>query len=114
MSPTIADQFSRIIDLAVILIIIPYIYSAVAVVKIVFDHGLPRRTFQLYKWIAIAAVIYCLWAVIGGDPGTVVNAMVALLLSVPLYPFFIRSMEAAAERKRSQEAPPPTNSESAP
>ncbi|HVL18937.1 MAG TPA: amino acid permease [Gemmatimonadales bacterium] len=114
MSPTIADQFSRIIDLAVILIVIPYIYSAVAVVKIVFDHGLPRRTFQLYKWIAIAAVIYCLWTVIGGDPETVVNAMVALLLSVPLYLFFIRSMEAAAERKRSQEAPPPTNPESAP
>jgi len=114
MSPTIADQFSRIIDLAVILIVIPYIYSAVAVVKIVFDHGLPRRTFQLYKWIAIAAVIYCLWTVIGGDPETVVNAMVALLLSVPLYLFFIRSMEAAAERKRRQEAPPPTNSESAP
>ena len=112
-TPTIAGQFSRIIDLAVILIVIPYIYSAVAVVKIVFDHGLPRPTFQLYKWIAIAAVIYCLWTVIGGDPETVVNAMVALLLSVPLYLFFIRSMEAAAERKRSQEAPPPTNSESA-
>ena len=94
---------------------IPYIYAAVAVVKIVFDHGLPRRTFQTYKWIAIAAVVYCLWTVIGGDPGTVVNAMVALLLSVPLYLFFIRSMEAAAERKRSQErASPATNPESAP
>jgi arginine:agmatine antiporter len=107
MSPTIADQFSRIIDLAVILIVIPYIYSAVAVVKLVFDHGLPRRTFQTYKWIAIAAVAYCLWAVIGGDPGTVVNAMVALLLSVPLYLFFIRSMEAAAARKRGRSEPPP-------
>ena len=68
MSPTIAGQFNRIVDLAVILIVIPYIYSAVAVVKIVFDHRLPRRTFQTYKWIAIAAVVYCLWAVIGGDP----------------------------------------------
>jgi len=102
MSPTIADQFSRIIDLAVILIVIPYIYSAVAMVKVAFDHGLPPRTFQTYKWIAIAAVIYCLWTVIGGDPSTVVNAMVALLISVPLYPFFLRSMEAAAERKRAR------------
>jgi hypothetical protein len=47
-------------------------------------------------------VAYCLWAVIGGDPVTVVHAMVALLISVPLYPFFIRSMEVAAQRKRSQ------------
>ena len=30
---------------------------------------------------------------------TVVHAMVALLISVPLYPFFIRSMEEAAKRK---------------
>jgi hypothetical protein len=29
--------------------------------------------------------------------------MVALLVSVPLYPFFIRSMEAAAKRKALQE-----------
>lgn len=98
MSPTLADQFNRIVDLAVILIIVPYVYSAVAVVKVVYDHRLPRSTFQLYKWIALAAVAYCLWAVIGGDPDTVVRALVALLISVPLYPFFIRSMERAAKR----------------
>jgi arginine:agmatine antiporter len=96
MSPTIADQFNHIVDLAVILIIVPYVYAAVAMVKVVHDEGLPRSTFVLYKWIALAAVVYCLWAVFGGDPETVVHALVALLISVPLYPFFIRSMEAAA------------------
>ena len=103
MSPTIADQFSAIIDLAVILAVIPYIYASVAVVKVNFDHRVPRGTFQFY--IALAAVAYCLWTVIGGDPDTVVNAMVALLVSVPLYPFFLRSMAAAAERKRAASAP---------
>jgi arginine:agmatine antiporter len=101
MSPTIADQFSVIIDLAVILAVIPYIYASVAVVKVAFDHRVPRATFRLYKYIALGAVVYCLWTVVGGDPDTVVNAMVALLISVPLYPFFLRSMEAAAERKRA-------------
>ena len=102
MAPTIAGQFNRIVDLAVILIIVPYIYSAVAVVKVVYENNPPRRTFQLYKWIALTAVVYCLWAVWGGDPKTVVHAMVALLISVPLYPFFIRSMEAAATLKQAQ------------
>jgi arginine:agmatine antiporter len=101
MSPTIAGQFSRIIDLAVILIVVPYIYSAVAVVKVIHDRKLPARTFQTYKWIAVGAVAYCLWAVKGGNPQTVVGAMIALLLSVPLYPFFIRSMEEAAKRKEA-------------
>ena len=103
MSPTLAGQFNRLVDLAVILIIVPYVYSAVALVKVVFDHSLPPRAFQTYKWIAIAAVVYCLWAVLGGDPATVVYAFVALLISVPLYPFFIRSMEAAAKRKAAPE-----------
>ena len=102
MSPTLAGQFNNLVNLAVILIIVPYVYSAVAVVKVIHDHQLPRATFQTYKWIAIAAVAYCLWVIYGGDPKTVVNAMVALLISVPLYPFFIRSMEAAAKRKALQ------------
>jgi arginine:agmatine antiporter len=100
MSPTIAGQFNRIIDLAVILIVIPYIYSAVAVVKVTYDHKVPHRTFVFFKWVAIAAVVYCLWTIVGGDPKTVVHAMVALLISVPLYPFFIASMEKAAKKKR--------------
>jgi arginine:agmatine antiporter len=53
----------------------------------------------LYKCIALVAVAYCLFAVVGGDPKTVVHAMVALLISVPLYPFFIRSMAQARDHK---------------
>jgi arginine:agmatine antiporter len=99
ISPTVAGQFTRLVDLAVILIIVPYIYSAVALVKVIYDQKLPATTFRIYKWIALVAVVYCLWAVWGGDPATVVHAMVALLISVPLYPFFIRSMEEAAARR---------------
>jgi len=106
ISPTIADQFNRIIDLAVILVVVPYIYASVALVKIVHDRRLPPSTFRLFKWIAIIAVVYCLWTVLGGDPPTVVNALVVLLVSVPLYPFFIRSMEAAARRKQALRAGP--------
>lgn len=104
MSPTLAGQFNNLVNLAVILIIVPYIYSAVAVVKLVHDHQEPRRTFLTYKWIAVTAVVYCLWVVVGGDPKTVTHAMVGLLISVPLYPFFIGSMEAAAKRKAARKA----------
>jgi arginine:agmatine antiporter len=100
VSPTIAGQFDRIINLTVILIVIPYVYASVAVVKVVYDHIGVGRTFTFFKVVALAAVGYCLWAVVGGDPRTIMGAMVALLITVPLYPFFIRSMEAAAKRKK--------------
>ena len=99
MSPTLAEQFNHIVDLAVILIIIPYIYSAVAVLKVLHDHGVPHGQFRNFKLIALLAVTYCLWVVLGGDPPTVVHAMIGLLISVPLYPFFIRSMLEAKQRK---------------
>ncbi len=99
ISPTIAGQFDRIINLTVVLVVIPYIYASVAVVKVVYDRKGRGRTFTLFKVVAVAGVIYCLWTIIGGDPNTVVESMVALLISVPLYIFFIRSMEAASKRK---------------
>ena len=101
-SPTLAGQFNHLVDLAVILVIVPYVYAAVSVVKVIADRQLPAATFQTYKWLALVAVVYCLWAVVGGDPATVVRALVALLVSVPLYPFFIRSMEAAAKRHSAE------------
>jgi arginine:agmatine antiporter len=108
MSPTVAEQFNHIVDLAVIMIIVPYVYSAVAVVKVVHDHeGAKPHDFNNYKILAVVAVLYCLWAIWGGDPQTVVHAMVALLISVPLYPFFIRSMAEAKQRK--QDASPKSN-----
>jgi arginine:agmatine antiporter len=105
MSPTLADQFNHIVNLAVLLVIVPYIYSAVAVVKVIYDQKLPRATFVRYKFLAIAAVVYCLWVIWGGEPIIVVHAMVALLISVPLYPFFIRSMDQALTQVQSVEEP---------
>ena len=107
ISPTIAGQFDRIINLAVILIVVPYIYSSVAVVKVVFDRVGRGRTFSFFKVVALAAVCYCLWTIVGGDPKTVMQSLVGLLLSVPLYPFFISSMEAAAKRKQRIRVAPP-------
>ena len=100
MSPTIAGQFDRIINLTVILVVVPYVYASIATIKVVHERVGRGRTFTIFKFVAMAAVGYCLWTVLGGDPKTVVDALVALLLSVPLYPFFVRSMEEAANRKK--------------
>ena len=111
MSPTIADQFNRAVDLAVILIIVPYIYSAIALINLLSVHQLPQRVRLTYRWIALAAVFYCLWAVIGGDEHTVLNAFVALLLSVPLYLFVTRRTQPAILRQAPVSPPAPLEEE---
>ena len=63
-----------LVNLAVVLVIVPYIYAAVAIVKVIYDLGLPIETRRKYKWIALVAVIYCLWVLLGGDKPTIVYA----------------------------------------
>jgi len=46
MSPTIADQFDLIINLTVVLVVLPYIYASVAVVKLVYYRIGRGRTFN--------------------------------------------------------------------
>ena len=99
MSPTLAGQFNNLVNLAVILIIVPYVYSAVAVVKVIMTISFRGRRFRPTSGSRSPRLPIACGSIFGGDPKTVVNAMVALLISVPLYPFFIRSMEAAAKRK---------------
>jgi arginine:agmatine antiporter len=102
ISPSIASQFELIINLTVVLVVLPYIYASVAVVKVVFDRIGRGKIFNFYKVVALVAALYCIWTVVGGDPKTIVGSLVVLMLSVPLYPFFILSMEAARKRKAEQ------------
>ena len=67
MSPTIADQFSHAVDLAVILIIVPYIYAAIAVLNLLVIQHVSRKVSNIFRALALFAVFYCLWAVVGGD-----------------------------------------------
>ena len=107
MSPTIAEQFNRAVDLAVILIIVPYIYSVIALINLLAIQKVSPATTLSFRLLALAAVFYCLWAVVGGDQHTVVNAFVALLLSVPLYLFVTRRTQPDILRKPVVAPPAP-------
>jgi len=107
MSPTIAEQFNRAVDLAVILIIVPYLYSAIALINLLAIHHDVGAKHHVYRLCALGAVFYCLWAVVGGDQHTVVNAFIALLLSVPLYLFVTRRTQPAILRQPVVAPPAP-------
>src|SRR5215831_12349074 len=110
MSPTIADQFNRAVDLAVILIIVPYIYSAIALINLLAIHHDSGTRLQAYRLFAIVAVAYCLWAVLGGAERTAVNTFVALPISVPLYRFVTRRTQPATLRLTVVGPPAPMES----
>ena len=92
-SPSLAKQFNDIIDMAIILTILPYMYSGIAFLRLGKLAGTNR--WHHYFVVSIVAVvsIYCLWVVAGSDANLTRNAMIILFASVPLYPIFARNFE---------------------
>lgn len=90
-SPSLAKQFNEIIDMAIILTILPYMYSGIAFLKIGKLAGTNRWHHYLVVGIVAVVSIYCLWVVAGSDATLTRNAMIILFASVPLYPVFARN-----------------------
>lgn len=92
-SPSISEQFNEIIDMAIILTILPYMYSGVAFLKIGNVAGTNRWHHYLVVGIVAVVSIYCLWVVAGSDANLTRSAMIILFASVPLYPIFARGLQ---------------------
>ena len=48
--------------------------------------------------IGLVATVYCLWALVGAEPALLAHAVVLLLISAPLYPFFMRKARDVARQ----------------
>ena len=92
-SPSLNDQFNEIVNMSVILVVLPYLYSVVSYL----DCEWTFATSPLRRWFAIfvvaVACAYCLWVTLGSVENLTRDALILLFLSVPLYPFFKRGMK---------------------
>ncbi|MEI6806032.1 MAG: amino acid permease [Myxococcaceae bacterium] len=79
-SSSLAHEFNRIINIAVILTVFPYLYSAAAFLKM--TGPLKIKTSA----IVVTARVFCLWVVAGSEAHLVQKAMMILFVSIPLYP----------------------------
>ncbi|MDR1694076.1 MAG: arginine/agmatine antiporter [Lactobacillaceae bacterium] len=66
MSPTASAQFGKIASIAVIMTLLPYIYSSVAI-KILGRDKMQRGQLAFYTIVGLIAAIYSMWAMIGSD-----------------------------------------------
>jgi arginine:agmatine antiporter len=98
-SPTLARQFDQLTNIAVLLTIIPYLFSAGALAATTLERNEQGWLRAGCLLTAAAAVAYCLYALLGADPQLLAYATVAMLFSAALYPFFRKRMlEAGGDR----------------
>jgi arginine:agmatine antiporter len=94
-SASLNEQFARAVNIAIVLTLLPYLYSSVAFLK---AYALDPRRGRAWAAVGVAlvATAYCLAAIAGSEPGTVRDATIFLFLSIPLYAAFRRRAYAAA------------------
>lgn len=91
-SPTLARQFDQLTNIAVLLTIVPYLFSAGALAATTLERNEQGWLRAGCLFTAAAAVAYCLYALLGADAQLLAYATVAMLFSAGLYPFFRRRM----------------------
>lgn len=94
-SPSLTKQFNEIINMAVILVVLPYLYSAVALVE--YETKRQAQGWRNASTVLIVAVasVYCLWVIVGSEARLTRDAMILLFISIPIYPLFERRMKKA-------------------
>jgi len=93
-SKTATDQFNTITSAAVVLTLLPYIYSCVACYFVVERSHTVAHT-GMYWVITSITVVYCLWAVFGSEGEIVKYGFLFVLFITVFYPFFAEERRQA-------------------
>jgi arginine:agmatine antiporter len=92
-SPTIGEQFGKLIDVSVVFSLMAYIYSAIALIRL-RPAGAPGAARD---WaLAIVAGIFAVWVIVASDAQLLLIAVAITASSIPLYPFFKGRMDTPA------------------
>ena len=86
IAPTAQQQFNKIITMSVILYLIPYIYSAFAVMVI----GMGKvggKIYWFYVVLGVLAAFFCMWSILGSDKPLTVWAFLVMISSTIFYAF---------------------------
>ncbi len=93
-SPTLGEQFGKLIEVSVIFCLLVYVYAGIAVWH--YDElAQPPRGFNRYRVIAFAAMSFCLWVIAESDATLLALSAAAIFFTVPFYPLVVRPARRA-------------------
>lgn len=95
MSPTASEQFGKLASIAVILTLLPYIYSCISI-KVIGYHVLPSNSFAAYTVVGFIGAVYSLAALLGSDGEQTRWSLIFVIATIVFY-------SVALNRKREIE-----------
>src|SRR5438094_8393915 len=87
ISPTLSEQFSALVNLAVVTNVIPYIISLSALVVMMKKANVAPGTYRLNVSVMLVAVLYSTYAIYASGKDAVLGGTLVLALTYILYGF---------------------------
>jgi arginine:agmatine antiporter len=100
MSPTLAEQFGKLIEVTTILTLLVYLYACVGVwhyAQLPATSPEVRAQLLRYQPLALIAMLFCLALIIRSDTTLLALAAITVFLTYPLYPFVIRARASKSD-----------------
>src|SRR4029077_12744617 len=101
ISPSLSEQFSALVNLAVVTNVIPYIISLSALFVMMKSAGVAEAVYRRNTWITVVAMLYSTYAIYASGKDAVLGGTIVLALTFILYGFLApRFMGANAQAGR--------------
>ncbi|WP_343664034.1 arginine/agmatine antiporter [Paraburkholderia tropica] len=84
MSPNASEQFGKIASIAVIMTLLPYIYSCIAIKVLGYGKMSPHQ-FSFYTVVGLIGAVYALWAMVGSDGQQTRWSLIFVIATVVFY-----------------------------
>jgi putrescine:ornithine antiporter len=85
ISPTLSEQFSALVNLAVVTTVVPYIISLSALFVIMRHANVPKAKFRLNGFITIVAMLYSTFAIYASGKDAVLGGMIVTAIGFPIW-----------------------------
>ena len=97
MSPNASEQFGKLVNLAAVTNIVPYITSSSALFVVMSGTGVERATYTRNLFAALAAIAYSCYALYASGKDAVFGSMLVMMAGYLLYGFIATRFVARRE-----------------
>jgi len=87
ISPTLSEQFSALVNLAVVTNVIPYIISLSALFVMMRAARVPQGKYRINGFIAVVAILYSVFAIYASGKDAVLGGMLVTALTFLIWGF---------------------------
>ena len=93
ISPTLSEQFSALVNLAVVTNVIPYIIALSALIVMMQKAGVAESTYRLNVAVVVVAMLYSTFAIYASGASAVLGGTVVMALGFVIYGFLAPRFE---------------------